>query len=334
MSEGGDKDNGKRQDRLRLVISSSPHVRKGTSVERIMYAVVLCLIPALAASVYCFGYKVLAIVGVSVGAALLTEFLAKRLRKKPFEMDGSAVITGLILGLMMPPGLEWGQLWLPAVGAFFAIAIVKEAFGGLGSNIWNPAAGGFLFCLLSWAAMMGVGWIADGGIVWEMMRTEATPLVDLEKGEVSMEVVKNLFLGNVNGALGETSALALLIGGLALIGLRYIDWRIPLSFIGTVGVLTFAQTGDPILTLAYLFAGGLFLGAFFMLTDYVTSPLTGWGRVLFGVGAGAVVVVIRLFANPMEGVAYSIIFMNMFTPLIDRYLKTEPFGRIKKEAEG
>jgi len=315
------------KDRLRLVISSSPHVRKGTSVERIMFMVVLCLLPALGASVYYFGPKSLAIVVVTVGAAILTEIVAKRLRKKPIEMDGSAVVTGLILGLMMPPGLEWNQLWLPAVGAFFAIAIIKEAFGGLGSNIWNPAAGGFVFCLLSWAPIMRDGWMADAGVV---IGTKATPIAVLGESGADMGMVRELFLGNVNGALGETSALALLIGGLVLIGLRYIDWRIPLSFIGTVGLLTLAITWDPTLTLGYLFAGGLFLGAFFMLTDYVTAPLTGSGKVVYGLGAGVVVVVIRLFANPIEGVAYSIIFMNMLVPLIDRYLKTKPFGMVKE----
>jgi electron transport complex protein RnfD len=318
-----------KEDRIRLVISSSPHISKGTSVERIMFTVVLCLMPALAASVYYFGYRVLAIVAVSVGVAILTELLAKRLRKKPFKMDGSAVVTGLILGLMMPPGLEWSQLWLPAVGALFAIAIVKEAFGGLGYNIWNPAAGGFLFCLLSWTGIMRAGWIGK-----EVVMSEATPLVELKKGaDIDIELVKDLFLGDVNGALGETSALALLIGGLVLIGLRYIDWRIPLSFIGTVGLLTYVVRLDPTVTLAYLFAGGLFLGAFFMATDYVTSPLTGWGKVLFGVGAGILVAVIRLFASGVEGVAYSILFMNMFTPLIDRFIRTEPFGMVKKKEE-
>ena len=326
-----------KKDRVELVVSASPHIRKGATVERIMYAIALCLFPAIGASVYWHGLRILPIVAVSVIGAILAEYIAMKLMKKRFYMDGSALVTGLVLGLMMPPYLSYSQLWLPFIGSVFAIAIVKQAFGGLGQNIWSPAAGGFLFCMLSWEGILKKSWVP--------VVTEATPLSYLNSWELPVGITQidylwNLFLGGpeIYGAIGEASVLALLMGGIILICLGYIDWRIPLSFIGTTGLLLLLVSQNGVLTLSHLFAGGLFLGAFFIATERATSPLTGWGKVLFGIGCGALVFVIRIFASATEGVAYSIILMNTFTPLIDRFLKTRPFGEMrkkgKKEKEG
>ena len=301
----------------KLVVSDPPHLRKVISIEEIMYSVIIALIPATVCGVYFFGLRVIPVIAASISSALVTEYAAFKLMKKEFKMDGSAIITGLLLALILPPTVP---IWMPAVGAAFAIAIGKCAFGGLGHNIFNPALVGRAFLMVSWPIAMAT-WIRPFDGV-----TAATPL-GLWKMEGILTEPTSLFLGNVAGSIGETSALAILIGGTYLIARKYIDWRTPLSFIGTVGVLMLILGQNPIF---HILAGGLFLGAFFMATDYVTTPITRTGRVIFGISAGAIVVVIRMIGGFPEGVCFAILLMNAFTPLIDRVTKPRVYGVRRK----
>jgi len=300
-----------------FLVSPGPHLWRGRSVSKIMYIVVLALMFPTAAGVYFFGYHALMVIVVSVAVAVLTEYATKKLRKRAFVMDGSAVITGLLLALILPPTIP---LWMVAVGSVFSIAIVKEAFGGLGHNIFNPALGGRVFMTACFSAEMTT-WVLPMGFSADAV-TSATPL-----SEGFVWQYKELFLGNTGGSIGETSALLILVGGILLLALGIINWRIPVAYIGTVALLTFAIGRDAIF---HVLAGGLMLGAFFMATDYVTSPLTHKGRIIFGIGAGILTVVIRLFGGLPEGVCFSILFMNAVTPLIDRYVKVRPYGLVKK----
>lgn len=303
-----------------LIVSPSPHIRSAVSIERIMYSVIIALIPATACGVYFFGVPVLTIIMVCILSAVVTEYVALRLMGQQFVMDGSAVITGLLLALCLPPRFPW---WMAALGAVFAIAFAKCAFGGLGQNIFNPALIGRTFLIASWPVAMTT-WIRP--LTYDAVTT-ATPL-DLWKMQQIATPYINLALGNVGGCIGETSAIAILIGGLFLIAKRYIDWRTPLTYIGTVGILMLLLGEDPVF---HILAGSLFLGAFFMATDYVTTPLTKEGRIIFSIGAGIIVVVIRLIGGYPEGVGFSILLMNAFTPLIDRHVKPRVYGIKRKK---
>ena len=306
-----------------FLISPGPHLRGKLSVSKIMCYVMLALLLPTGAAVYFFGYRALLVIMVSVIVAMLTEYGVKKLRKQAFVMDGSSVVTGLLLALILPPTIP---LWMAAIGSVFAIAIVKEAFGGLGHNIFNPSLGGRAFMTISFSAEMTT-WVLPMGFVADAV-TSATPLSERFIWEADkFSLYKELFLGNTGGSIGETSVLMILIGGLSLIALRIIDWRIPLAYIGTVAILSFILGEDAAF---HILTGGLMLGAFFMATDYVTSPLIHRGRIIFGVGAGILTVVIRLFGGLPEGVAFSILFMNALTPLIDRYVKIKPYGLVKK----
>ena len=306
-----------------FLISPGPHLWRGFSVSKIMYLVVLALIFPTAAGVYFFGYHALLVIVVSVAVAVLTEYAVKKLRKRPFIMDGSAVVTGLLLALVLPPTIP---LWMAAVGSIFSIAIVKEAFGGLGHNIFNPALGGRAFMTACFSVKMTT-WVLPTGFGADAVTT-ATPLNNnfIWEGD-KLSLYKDLLLGNVGGSIGETSALLILVGGILLLALSIINWRVPVAYIGTVALLTLALGQDAII---HILAGGLMLGAFFMATDYVTSPITARGRIIFGVGAGILTVVIRLFGGMPEGVCFSILLMNAITPLIDRYVKVRPYGLVKK----
>ncbi|MFH1775800.1 MAG: RnfABCDGE type electron transport complex subunit D [Chloroflexota bacterium] len=308
----------------RLALAPAPHLWRGLSVSKIMYIVTIALLLPTGAGIYFFGYRALLVVVVSVAVSLLTEYLVKKLRGKAFVMDGSAVLTGLLLALTLPPTIP---LWMVAVGAIFSIAIVKEAFGGLGHNIFNPALGGRAFLAASFSVRMTT-WVAPSGFAADAVTT-ATPLnSNFVWAADKLSLYKELLLGNVGGSIGETSALLILLGGIALLVLGIIRWHIPVAYIGTVAVLTLALGQDAVI---HVLAGGLMLGAFFMATDYVTSPITGKGRIIFGVGAGLLTVAIRRFGGLPEGVCYSILFMNAITPLIDRYIKVKPYGLVKKE---
>ena len=308
-----------------LLATTSPHIRCKVSVSRIMYAVIFALMLPTIGGIYYFGLNALWVILTTVITAVLTEYIIKRLRKIEFVMDGSAVVTGLLLGLILPPLLP-KYLWIAAIGSVVAIGIAKEAFGGLGHNMFNPALVGRAFLSASFSGIMTsfvlpTKWSGADAI------TGATPLKEsfnyIDKSEYM-----DLLLGNVGGSIGETSALLILIGGLILILLSVINWRIPLTYIGTVFVLTLVFGGDPY---RHILAGGLLLGAFFMATDYVTAPLTDNGKIIFAVGAGILTVCIRKFGGMPEGVCFSILLMNAVTPLIDRYTVPKPFGFKKPE---
>ncbi|MFC2026435.1 RnfABCDGE type electron transport complex subunit D [Chloroflexota bacterium] len=316
MPQGKDK---KKAPPIELPVLPAPHLWRGLSTTRIMYIVMLVLLLPTGASIYYFGYNTLLVLTVSVVTAVLTEYLFKRLRRKAFVMDGSAVITGLLLALTLPPTIP---LWMVALGSFFAIAIAKELFGGLGQNIFNPALAGRAFLQVSFPIPMTT-WIAPTGFSPDAV-TSASPLSDVFSWEAEkLSLYKELLLGNTSGSIGETMTLLILLGGILLIVLKIIDWRTPVAYIGAVAILSFALGQDAIF---HLLSGGLMLGAFFMATDYVTSPINYRGRLIFGLGAGVLTVVIRLYGSMPEGVCFSILIMNALTPLIDRYTTVKPYG--------
>ncbi|MEJ6950431.1 RnfABCDGE type electron transport complex subunit D [Natronospora cellulosivora (SeqCode)] len=296
-----------------LVVSSSPHIRSATTVRDIMWSVVVSLIPAVLAAVYFFGINAFLIVSVSIFGCLLTEFLFQKARGKEVTInDGSAVITGLLLALTLPPT---ASLWMVLVGSAVAIGLGKQVFGGLGYNPFNPALVGRAFLLAAYPVQM-TNWMIDGV-------TTATPLNVIAESQYMTVEYWDLFIGNVAGSLGETSAFALLLGAAYLIYKGYISWRIPLGMLSSVFIVTYLFGGDPIF---HLFAGGLMLGALYMATDMVTSPITKSGRWIFGFGAGIIVVIIRLWGGYPEGVLYSILLMNMTVPLLNRYTRPRSFG--------
>ncbi len=312
-----------------LIVSTSPHEKDRTSVEGMMYLVILALMFPTVGAIHYFGVYAGLMIVTSVLTCILVEYVSKMLRKRPFVMDGSAVVTGLLLALVLPPRLP---LWAVAIGAAVAIAIAKEAFGGLGYNIFNPALVGRAFLTVSFAGLM-TEWVLPVDSPTSDAVAGATPLGEGFVREGSKGALYwDMFVGNTGGSLGETSAMLILMGGLLLVALRVINWRIPLFFIGTVTALMFALGEDVVF---HVLAGGLMLGAFFMATDYVTTPLTDRGKVIFATSAGALVVAIRMWGSLPEGVAFSILIMNGFTPLIDRYTVPRPYGyvRPKKKEE-
>ncbi|MBA7472115.1 Proton-translocating ferredoxin:NAD(+) oxidoreductase complex subunit D [subsurface metagenome] len=307
-----------------ILISHAPHIWRGFSTSKIMYIVVAALLFPTAAGIYFFGYYAIYIILASIITAVLTEFVIKKLRKKRFIMDGSAVITGLLLALILPPRLP---LWMVVLGAFFSIAVVKEAFGGLGYNIFNPALAGRAFLSVCFPKEMTT-WVLPPHFNYDAV-TGATPLAENFVPQADkLASYKNLFFGNIGGSLGETSVMLILIGAAVLFAFRIIDWRIPTFYIGTVALGSLLMGKD---VLFQVLAGGLMIGAFFMATDYVTSPVTGNGRIIFGVGLGVLTVLIRNFSSMPEGVCFSILIMNAFTPLIDKYVRIKPFGFQKKK---
>lgn len=303
----------------RMLITHAPHIWKGFSISKIMYIVVIALLFPAAASIYFFGYYSIILIAVSVAAAVLTEFIIKKLRHKRFVMDGSAVITGLLFALILPPRLP---IWMAVIGAVFSIAIVKEAFGGLGYNIFNPALAGRAFLSVCFPGDMTT-WVLPTYFNTDAV-TGASPLGESFTYQFDkIDMYKNLLFGNTAGSLGETSALLIIIGGIILLAFRIIDWRIPVFYLGTVALGSFLLGEDIIFQ---LLAGGLMIGAFFMATDYATSPVTGNGRIIFGAGVGILTILFRNFGPMPEGVCFSILIMNAFTPLIDKYIKPRPFG--------
>lgn len=329
-----------------LIVSVSPHVKSGESVSRIMWTVNLSLMPALLGAVYYFGWRALYVTALCVVAAMFSEWLVNRMTDKPGTLgDGSAFLTGLLLGLNLPPG---SPVYIPLIGSFVAIAITKMLFGGLGFNVFNPALVGRAFVLITWPKAMTTWTAPAAGFAMVDAETAATPLGVLKEEGLGRlleefgtrgELYRSLFTGNVAGSLGETSVLLLLIGAGVLIYKRYITLHIPLSYMATVAVLAWVFggknpeggfaifAGDPVL---HVLSGGLILGAFFMATDYVTVPSVKRGQIIFGVGCGAITMLIRLLGGFPEGVMFAILLMNCFTPLIDRSLKTRAFG-MKKE---
>ncbi len=303
-----------KENNEKLIISSSPHMRDETSVNKIMWSVAFALLPAVIASVYFFQIRALYIILVSIFGAIITEYLFEKTRgQNPSINDGSAVVTGILLALTLPPGFP---LWGVLVGSVVAIGLGKQVFGGLGDNPFNPALVGRAFLLAAYPVLMTT-WQIDGV-------TTATPL-NLMKMEGIKTGYWDLFIGNVAGSIGETSALALLLGASYLIYKGYIHWRIPTGMVGSVIILTWIFGQDPIF---HVFAGSLILGAFYMATDMVTTPVTKKGRWYFGIGAGIIVVIIRLWGGYPEGVMYSILLMNAAVPLLNRYTRNSSLGEV------
>ena len=301
-----------------LTVSLSPHVRSGATTRRIMLDVCLALLPAVIFAVYWFGFGVLLTVLLSVASAILSEFLMEKALRRPVTIDdGSAAVTGLLLALTLPAGTPW---YVPVLGSVFAICIAKQAFGGLGDNFVNPALAGRAFLLASFpAAMTTYPLVADAV-------TSATPLSSEFAGSVDY---LQAFIGRIGGCIGEVSTLALLIGAAYLLIRRVIDWRIPLSYLGTMALLTVIGGGN---VLDSVLLGGTVLGAFFMATDYVTSPVTSWGRVIYGVGIGIINYTIRRWGAYPEGTTYAILLMNIAAPLIERFTRPRKYGEVKRHA--
>ncbi|AZO94299.1 RnfABCDGE type electron transport complex subunit D [Halocella sp. SP3-1] len=317
-----------------LVVSSSPHIRDVTTVSQIMWSVVLALLPAVIAAVYFFKLQALAIIIVSIIGAVLTELIFQKVRNKKITIDdGSAVITGVLLALTLPPTMP---LWMVFLGSVVAVGLGKQVFGGLGYNPFNPALVGRAFLMAAYTVKMTT-WVApinSGSSSVKMLIGQlvgrnvdlvstATPLNLASKGEITE--YWNLFIGHIGGSLGETSAFALLLGAAYLIYKGYISWRIPAGMIASVFILSMIFGQDPIF---HVLAGGLVLGAFYMATDMVTSPITKMGRWIFGIGAGTLVVIIRIWGGYPEGVLYSILLMNTAVPLLNRYTRPRSFGEV------
>ena len=336
----------------KLTVSPAPHLRDRTDVKGVMYAVVLAMVPAAVGAVYFFGLRALFIIVFASGAAVLTEFALQRATgRKVTVADGSALVTGILLAFNVPPGVPY---WVPVAGSVFAIAVAKIPFGGLGYNPLNPALVGRAFLVASWPVYMTAAWVppSRGTLSGISAITEATPLgvyrisnlilADQGAGAdgiarataylnelYSVSSLKNLFFGNVGGCVGETSALLLLVGAAYLMVRGIINWRIPGTYVGTVALMMFMLGGKTPFTGNVLFqvlSGGLILGAFFMATDMVTSPVTPRGQIIFGVGCGVLTSIIRLYGGYPEGVSYSILIMNITVPLIDRYTRPRKFG--------
>lgn len=309
----------------KLLIEPSPHIRSGATTQKIMLHVLIALLPAVVAGTIIFGLRALLLVVLCATFAVLSEYIFNLITKRPQTIyDLSAVVTGVLLGLNLPPALP---IYMAAIGSAVAIIVVKQFFGGIGQNFANPAITARIVLMLSFGGYMSTWaapfWYKTGTID---AVTTATPLA-MDSGLPSY---LDMFLGIRGGCIGETCIAALLLGGLYLIAVRVINPLVPAAFIGTVALCTFVSGGD---VLMEIMSGGLFLGAFFMATDYVTTPITTAGRVIFAIGCGLITVVIRNFANIPEGVSFSILIMNILTPLIDRYVKPRPFG-VKKEASG
>ncbi len=319
---------------LKLIASSNPHIRNNEDTRSLMLDVIIALMPALAMSVYVFGVTTLISAVVSVAGAVFFEWLYRKLLKKPQTIgDLSAALTGLLLSMVCPPTLPY---WMLLVGDFFAIFVVKQLYGGIGKNFLNPALAGRAALVACYASQM-TSWAAPRTVD---AVTAATPLAMMKAGEfealTAQYSLSDMFIGLIGGSAGEVSAMMLLIGGLYLIFRRVISWHTPVAYIGTVAVLTFLfpQGNDALTYMLYnVFGGGLMLGAFFMATDYVTSPVTKEGQLIYGLGCGLLTVFIRCFGSYPEGVCYSILIMNCLVWIIDKYTKPTRFG-VDKKKEG
>ena len=325
-----------------FITSPAPHAHSGDSVRRNMLLVILALLPAYVVSVIEFGWGALITAAISVAACVLTEWIISRFLLKEHKQsigDLSAVLTGLLLAFNLPSSLDW---WIVLIGAVVAIGVGKMSFGGLGQNPFNPALVGRVFLLISFPAQMTTWPLAKGFETSYLdAETGATPLYFLKHimktGDTSLvdqlPALRDAFLGVMGGSLGEVCALALILGGLFLICTRVITWHIPVSIIATVAIFSWIATPagmDPQVFVGYeLLSGGLMLGAFFMATDYVTSPMTAWGKILFGIGIGFIMMVIRTWGAYPEGMSFAILIMNACVPLLNKF-RPQRFGEKKK----
>ena len=304
----------------KLHISVSPHIHSKVSTQRIMLDVLISLLPATIAGVVIFGLEALLVIAVCVAVSVLSEFVFNKIVKKPLTIgDLSAAVTGLLLALNLPANIP---LWQAGVGSLFAIIIVKCIFGGIGKNVVNPAITGRVFMLIAFTSMTTAAFPLDS-------TAGATPLAGIASG--NEVVLTDLLLGNVGGSIGETCKVALLIGGVYLLVRRVITWHIPVAFIATTFIFTLAvHEFDFMLALSLVLSGGLIIGAFFMATDYVTSPTTPLGKIIFGIGAGLITVLIREWGIYPEGVSFAILIMNILNPYIDMLTARKLFGGEKK----
>ncbi len=306
----------------KLTVSISPHIYGVRNTRSVMLDVIIALLPACIASVVIFGFRSLAVLAVSIAVCVLSEFVYNKIRKKSCTIgDFSAGVTGVLLALNCPANIP---LWQVAVGALVAIIVVKCLFGGLGQNFANPAIAARVVMLLSFSTSMVS--VANPVIVDAV--SSSTPLGVLNAGG-KMPSMLDMLLGLHSGAMGETCAIALLIGGIYLLIRKVISWRTPVAFIGTVFLFTLIVSGDVTFALYHVLSGGLFLGAIFMATDYATTPVTHWGKIIFGVGCGILTVLIRLWGSYPEGVSFAILFMNILTPYIEKWTAKKPFGGVK-----
>ncbi len=327
-----------------LAVSVSPHIKGKDSVEKIMWTVVACLVPPLILSIFIFGIQTLIITLVSVGSCVATEAISQKLLHRPVTVrDGSAVITGLLLAYVIPPGVPY---WMPILGAVMAIYVAKHLLGGIGFNIFNPALIGRAFLVATFPVAMTSAWLPPlrDISIFKYMGTgvdavsTATPLFVLKHYGIAAVIEKfgslssiygNFLIGWRPGCIGETSALLIILGGLYLIYKRYITWHIPVSMIVSIGLLTWAFGGDKLFTgnpLIAVLSGGVMLGAFFMATDYVTSPSQPVSKIIFGACVGALTVLIRLKGGYPEGVCYAILLMNPLTPAFEQWFKPKRFA--------
>lgn len=303
-----------------LIVSLSPHIKSDESVKRTMLDVIIALVPAMIGSVYFFGFDAIRLLLVTVVSALIFEYGIQKLFRKPVRiMDLSAVVTGVLLALNLPAGTPW---WVAVFGAAFAIIIVKEFFGGIGQNFMNPALGARAALVASWPGIMTAYTNPDG-------ISAATPLGILKAGEGSLPAIQRMIFGDIGGVIGETSAILLLIGGLYLIIRNVIDWKIPVVYIATTTVVLMLLGVDSSNLIYHVMGGGLILGAFFMATDYASSPVTPKGKIIFALGCGLLTALIRVKGGLPEGVSYSILIMNVATPLIEKLTRPKVFGEVK-----
>ena len=300
-------------------VSSSPHVRSAHTTQAIMLDVAIAMLPASIYGVWQFGIHALLVLIATVAACVVSEYVFEKVMKKPITiMDGSALVTGMILALNMPPQIP---IWIPMLGGVFAIIIVKQMYGGLGQNFMNPALAASCFLLISFAVKMTTFSEPHSDAV-----ASATPMAMLKAGE--QVDVGAMFIGNISGTIGEVSVIALLIGAAYLVYRKVISLRIPLTYIATVAVFAALCSGfDMTYVAAHLCGGGLMFGAFFMATDYVTSPITPKGQYVFGVALGLLTALFRIFGGSAEGVSYAIIFCNILVPLIEKYTLPIAFGK-------
>lgn len=312
-----------------FVVSGTPHVRSKESIQSIMRDVIIALVPATAAGIYYFGLRALILIVAAIISAVFFEWLYEKITKKPVTInDLSAVVTGLLLAMNLPAS---APVWVAIVGSAFAIIFAKQLFGGLGQNFINPALAGRAFLLASYPTEMTT-WVVPNGLAADAA-TYATPLAQLKNGTLDASL-RQLVLGQVGGTIGETCAIALIIGGIYLLYKHVISWKIPVIYIATVFIL-FAVIGrhGMRMPLQEIFAGGVMLGGIFMATDYASSPVTPKGQVIFAVGAGLLTYLIRTFGGYPEGVSYSILIMNCCVPLIERFTEPTIFGALPKTKE-
>lgn len=323
----------------KYTVSSTPHIRSNDSIEKIMKDVLIALTPAALAGVYFFGIRALFIIIISVASSLFFEASYQKIAKQPITInDYSPVVTGLLLAMNLPSTVPF---WIPIVGSFFAIVIVKQIFGGLGQNFMNPALAGRAFLFIAYSKQMS-HWAKPLNGFFNMTVdavSTATPLALIKASDYNLSQPTNFipnstdffnaFIGNIGGSIGETSALLLIIGGIYLLVRKVINWRIPLTFICTVAILSFilGRNGSfNTLPIYELLTGGIFIGAIFMATDYSSSPVTENGQIIMGIGCGLLTIIIRTFGSYPEGVSFAILLMNLVVPLLDKYTKPRVFG--------